>query len=936
MDDLTTKCHEKLSSFRIKELKDVLTRLGLPKQGKKQVLMERIMGLLLPSELQPKLLNGKTSNRLSGSREEAAKVIDDIYRKLRGSAAPDLASRSKLITARSGSLARSDDQDEAAGAGEAKTRCPCGSAADLDTMIQCDSPACGVWQHVKCVIIPESPTEGGDPEIPSIFYCELCRISRGDPFCVTLSHPLLPTRLNTSMAKVEGSTPLQTVEKTFMLSRMDRDLLYQANHEIQVWCILLNDKVPFRMHWPAYADVRVNGITVRVTNRPGTQLLGANGRDDGPGITSCIKEGTNRISLSAYDARSFCMGVRIIRRLTVQQVLSMIPGVSEGEPFEEALSRVRRCIGGGVGTADDDDSDLEVVAESVTVNLRCPMSGSRIKVAGRFLPCVHMGGFDLYTFVELNQRTRKWQCPICLKNYTLGDLVIDPYFNLIAEMMMSHGEDTTEVEMKADGQWRPKLEGDARFREPWRKSDGSLVLVNKLRPVALNLVKVEGESQEQISRKLRFKRTFDGHWTLHRENNSHYGTSNSVTRPSQRQKTSVNSGSSSATDSNEGHFEEEEKSVNQEKIGREFDINGDSDSGHLSKTGDASQKSKSLDKNPPSEADIIVLSDSEDDDGDRPLNFAGSETLRHARSDSIGHISPQRLNPSELFLGQRSQQGNFLAPVSPKRNIVSGAEPTLLLAQGPLLPSGNSSANIIRHPRETVPSQNHTTWSPSIHVIPFKFFGPGSDSPVTTVDAYHESVERLAPVQAVAGSEYGLSSQQQRDGNALISNFSEYRRASESPENSHHFDYRGISNEGARNTSAAESSLRLFLPPQPARVSEHLNAHEPLLASDEELDNSWFSLSLGSNENILEAYPANNFRASGLDITRGFSQGRENLDALANTASALLGLGSNGSEMPLMNSLAHTERSGSSPSRYAFPTQIPRNRRYFRIDSDSE
>lgn len=35
------------------------------------------------------------------------------------------------------------------------------------------------------------------------------------------------------------------------------------------------------------------------------------------------------------------------------------------------------------------------------------MSGSRIKVAGRFKPCLHMGCFDLNTYVELNQRARK-------------------------------------------------------------------------------------------------------------------------------------------------------------------------------------------------------------------------------------------------------------------------------------------------------------------------------------------------------------------------------------------------------------------------------------------------------------------------------------------------------------------------------------------------
>jgi hypothetical protein len=35
------------------------------------------------------------------------------------------------------------------------------------------------------------------------------------------------------------------------------------------------------------------------------------------------------------------------------------------------------------------------------------MSGSRMKVAGRFKPCIHMGCFDLELFVEMNQRSRK-------------------------------------------------------------------------------------------------------------------------------------------------------------------------------------------------------------------------------------------------------------------------------------------------------------------------------------------------------------------------------------------------------------------------------------------------------------------------------------------------------------------------------------------------
>jgi cytochrome c-type biogenesis protein CcmH/NrfF len=54
----------------------------------------------------------------------------------------------------------------------------------------------------------------------------------------------------------------------------------------------------------------------------------------------------------------------------------LIPKESEGEHFEDALARVCRCIGGGTATDNaysDSDSDLEVVADSFGVNLRCPV-----------------------------------------------------------------------------------------------------------------------------------------------------------------------------------------------------------------------------------------------------------------------------------------------------------------------------------------------------------------------------------------------------------------------------------------------------------------------------------------------------------------------------------------------------------------------------------
>ncbi|KAK4578885.1 hypothetical protein RGQ29_028808 [Quercus rubra] len=459
--DLESDCKEKLASFRIRELKDVLTQLGISKQGRKQDLVDRILSYL--SEEEVSTTRGSAKKTGIG-KNGVAKIIDEAYR--------------KMTHAESADLERSSLKPEEAVENSINTYvnicCPCGSSVPTESMIQCVDPTCQVQQHTGCVIISEKPMEE-IPPIPSLFYCETCRIKRADPFLVTVKHLLPPVKLFALSIPTDGANPLRLrVDETFQL---DRDTIQSPEFNVQVWCLLLNDHVSFRMQWPQHAELQVNGFTIRTVNRPGSQLLGANGRDDGALITSWIREGINNISLSGCDARGFCFGIRLVQRLSVQQVLNLIPREEDGELIEDALARVRRCTGGGVAAANNDsDSDVEVIADSITVNLRCPMSGSRMKVAGRFKPCVHMGCFDLETFVELNERSRKWQCPICLKNYSLEDIIIDPYFNRITTMMRNCGEDMTEINVKPDGSWSAKTRGEYSDLAQWHFPDGSLYI----------------------------------------------------------------------------------------------------------------------------------------------------------------------------------------------------------------------------------------------------------------------------------------------------------------------------------------------------------------------------------------------------------------------------------------------------------------------------
>ncbi|KAL4575173.1 hypothetical protein LXL04_022015 [Taraxacum kok-saghyz] len=478
MDDIVPEYKKRMARFRIQELKDVLAQLGLPRTGRKQKVVNCYITFFFSRFLLFFLLilfllpdtNCPQKNKPI-QKEDVTKIIDETYRNMphSGPIEPITGGNSNCVSDTSSIKPKKEIMDQ-------KIRCPCGSRLKTEFMIQCSDPQCHVLQHIPCVIIPLESTEEV-PFLSSQHYCEICRIDRCDPFWKSLAHPLYPVKLCVSNAMDDDSQLVQNVETIFKITRENVHILEKSGYDVQAWCMLLNDSVPFRMQWPQYPDLKVNGIPVKTINRPGSKTLGANGRDDGPSISVFLVEGQNTISLSCSDTRSFCLGVRLVKQRNVEQVISMIPNEEEGESFTEAVNRVCRCINGGMATANDDgssDSDLEVIADNVTINLRCPMSGCRMNTAARFKGCIHLGCFDLHTLVEINQRSRKWQCPICLKNYSLEDIIIDPYLNRIVKMMQPCDEDVTEIEVKSDGSWRARISRPFQDLERWHLPEGSL------------------------------------------------------------------------------------------------------------------------------------------------------------------------------------------------------------------------------------------------------------------------------------------------------------------------------------------------------------------------------------------------------------------------------------------------------------------------------
>ncbi|WOH13494.1 hypothetical protein DCAR_0833004 [Daucus carota subsp. sativus] len=291
--------------------------------------------------------------------------------------------------------------------------------------LSCENPHCRVLQHKTCAL--------GLGPAPPHYYCQVCRINRADPYYLLIMVNPLHIQKFTNQNKLNTSNlALSIVRQDVNFSsklEMVAEVMYLINHkgyEVQACCIFLDDVDQFRMRWPSNSKIKVNGNDVKTEGR-----LGPGGLRDGVLISTYLDEGSNDISFTASPNGIFRLGIRLVKPRTIQEVCSIICNKQDGELLNDATARVIRCVTGGAATLDAAQRELEVLADSAAVDLRCPISGGRMKIASRFRSCIHMACFDLESFLGLAKTTKKIE---------------------------QSGADTAEIKIRADGSWFPSNE----------------------------------------------------------------------------------------------------------------------------------------------------------------------------------------------------------------------------------------------------------------------------------------------------------------------------------------------------------------------------------------------------------------------------------------------------------------------------------------------
>jgi E3 SUMO-protein ligase PIAS1 len=296
------------------------------------------------------------------------------------------------------------------------------------------------------------------------------RALAADPFWAAADEPkmastpgvvLPPTRLRSHAhgKNVHLDRPFTVTPAQAKLLKVHSDL-----YELQMACVLLDDPVPARLHWPFLAALRVNGHPLPVMYRLAGNPMGKAGRDPPVAIPpNAVVAGTNRLTFTCQDTRPFAVLLRVAKRRTKWEVKGLVPAPP---PFASAKAHLERSLGGGPsarggtgGAADDSDDDL-IVEDTAVLSLKCPITGRIMRTPARARGCQGMASFDLDDYLEMNERTRKWTCPNCGASGRPSDLVIDAFLTRVVGVLRarSGGEDTggvARIEVESSGRWRP-------------------------------------------------------------------------------------------------------------------------------------------------------------------------------------------------------------------------------------------------------------------------------------------------------------------------------------------------------------------------------------------------------------------------------------------------------------------------------------------------
>ncbi|CAH6723525.1 hypothetical protein CLIB1444_16S00760 [[Candida] jaroonii] len=135
--------------------------------------------------------------------------------------------------------------------------------------------------------------------------------------------------------------------------------------------------------------------------------------------------GNNVVVLSFIDDFPYLVYVNLVKFKSVETVMSehTFGHITE----EEELRNIKKYF----------ENEDEISISNIKVSLVDTVTLARIKTAVKSKNCEHFQCFDLTMFLQLQQQSYYWACPVCSVKFNIQDLVISDLFDKLAKTSKS-------------------------------------------------------------------------------------------------------------------------------------------------------------------------------------------------------------------------------------------------------------------------------------------------------------------------------------------------------------------------------------------------------------------------------------------------------------------------------------------------------------------
>lgn len=239
-------------------------------------------------------------------------------------------------------------------------------------------------------------------------------------------------------------------------------IFHAGSRIIRLRCVRLSDLqgmcesdwVLAETHWPNGIAILLNGIALEFRKKA------LHGKDLPVDITKHIREGANIFAVAITrsnesNAVTYALGIEFVEITDSKNIHATIPKLEA----KDALKRIAE-------RSASFDPDIEIVNNTITIDLTDPFTSCMWEVPVRGKNCRHNQCFDLNVFLQTRgsktsnlSAPEQFKCPICGSDARPQTLTIDMFFVKIREELQQTGRlDAKSVILDGQGSWTIKEE----------------------------------------------------------------------------------------------------------------------------------------------------------------------------------------------------------------------------------------------------------------------------------------------------------------------------------------------------------------------------------------------------------------------------------------------------------------------------------------------